>query len=125
MKSKLRSIKKLKEEFDEFSNILNKIQKEHEKQLLEQMNKLISEIALGENLEELQLREKYLSNFKKRKTKKEPKNTVLSEDNLLDKIMLNDQVYYYENKEEGNIFDTESNKVGVYSKNQFILKNNQ
>ena len=40
MKSKLKNIKKLKDEFSEVTNILNKIQKEHEKVLLEQKNEL-------------------------------------------------------------------------------------
>lgn len=122
MKSKLKNIKKLKEEFSEFSSILNKIQKEHEKILLEQKNELISNIAYGEGLDEISLREKYLKVVEKEKTKKkEAKNSVLTNDSLLDKVILNDETYFYENKENGNIYNSSSEKVGTYTKKQFVF----
>lgn len=122
MKSKLKNIKKLKEEFSEFSSILNKIQKEHEKILLEQKNELISNIAYGEGLDEISLRDKYLKVVEKEKTKKkEAKNSVLTNDSLLDKVILNDETYFYENKENGNIYNSSSEKVGTYTKKQFVF----
>ena len=122
MKSKLKNIKKLKDEFSEFSGILNKIQKEHEKILLEQKNELISNIAYGEGLDEISLREKYLKGVEKESTvKKEDKKSVVANDSLLDKVVLNNETYFYENKENGNIYNSSSEKVGSYTK-EFVFR---
>lgn len=123
MKSKLKNIKKLKDEFSEFSGILNKIQKEHEKILLEQKNELISNIAYGEGLDEISLREKYLKGVEKESTvKKEDKKSVVANDSLLDKVVLNNETYFYENKENGNIYNSSSEKVGTYTKKEFVFR---
>ena len=122
MKSKLKNVKKLKDEFSEVSNILNKIQKEHEKILLEQKNELISNIAYGEGLDEIILREKYLKVAEKESSKKkEPVIAVVTNDSLLDKVILNDETYFYENKENGHIYNSSSDKVGTYTKKQFVF----
>lgn len=122
MKSKLKNIKKLKDEFSEVTNILNKIQKEHEKVLLEQKNELISNIAYGEGLDEISLREKYLNVVEKESSKKkETVTAVVTNDSLLDTVILKDETYFYENKENGNIYNSSSEKVGTYTKKQFVF----
>ena len=122
MKSKLKNIKKLKDEFSEVTNILNKIQKEHEKVLLEQKNELITNIAYGEGLDEISLREKYLNVVEKESSKKkETVTAVVTNDSLLDTVILKDETYFYENKENGNIYNSSSEKVGTYTKKQFVF----
>lgn len=115
-------IKKLKEETEGFMNLLasycDKIKKEHQKLCLEQQATLIANIAKGENLNELDLREKYL-NTKSKPPVKKPEEKI--DEDLLDKVVLNNITYYYENKENGKIYNTKSQVVGKYSKNQFIV----
>ena len=66
--------KKLKEETEGFMNLLasycDKIKKEHQKLCFEQQATLIANIAKGENLNELDLREKYLTTKSKPPEKK-------------------------------------------------------
>ncbi len=124
---KLKYSKKIKDETNAFSKLIesycNKIRKEYQKNCLEQMNKLISDISLGEGLDELELREKYLNVKKKRKDKKSITKKVanVKNESILDKIVLDNKTYYYENKEDGIVFDSESNPVGNFSKNQFSI----
>jgi len=124
---KLKYSKKIKDETQAFSKLIvsycNKIKKEYEKNCLEKINQLVSDIALGEGLDELKLRDKYL-NVKKKK--KEKTSTIIKKNNItnesiLDKITLDNKTYYYENKEDGIIFDSNSTPVGKFSKNQFVI----
>jgi hypothetical protein len=116
-------IKKIKDETTAFLQLLEtycaKLKKEHQKICLEQTNQLISAIAKGENLDEYELRQKYL-NIKEKKSV-ESNNIELDDELLLDKVVLNEQTYYYENKENGNIFNASSKQVGNFSKGQFII----
>ena len=49
-------------------------------------------------------------------------NTIVSNDNLLDIIKINDVEYYFENKEEGSIYDMNSKVIGVYKNNTIEKK---
>ena len=64
MKSKLKHVKKIKDEFVAVNELLNnnfdKINKEHNNILVMKLSNLIQEIANGENLDESILRDKYL-----------------------------------------------------------------
>ena len=77
----------------------------------------------SEGLDELELREKYLNVKKKKKDKKSITKKVenVKNESILDKIVLDNKTYYYENKEDGIVFDSESNPVGNFSKNQFSI----
>ena len=123
MKSNLKYLKKLKQETDGINEILSgyfeKIKKEHNKILIQQMNELIKNIASGEKLDENELREKYLTTDINSETKKTKKNKFISDIELLDVITIDSTKYYYENKEDGNVYDTKSIKVGTYINNEF------
>ena len=123
MKSNLKYLKKLKQETDGINEILSgyfeKIKKEHNKILIQQMNELIKNIASGEKLDENELREKYLTTDINSETKKTKKNKFICDIELLDVITINSTKYYYENKEDGNVYDTKSIKVGTYINNEF------
>lgn len=126
MKSNLKYLKKLKQETDGlnevFSSYFDKIKKEHNKVLIQQMNELINKIAVGENLDENELREKYLDDNIHIETKKTKKEKIVCNFDLLDIITIEGSKYYYENKDNGNIYDTKSNKVGLYVNEQFVFK---
>ena len=117
---KLKHLKKLSGIIDdcvtEFKNEIAQIKKEHQKLILLSNAKLISEIAKGENIDEVELIDKYLKKSKKKSCLKEPKNIteVENEEILLNHITVDGKDYYYENKPDGNVYNQKSEKVGVY-----------
>jgi hypothetical protein len=81
-----------------------------------------SELNLEElNLEELNLEELNSKELNSEELNSEEINSkelnlkeLNSEEIILDKIIINNINYYYENKENGNIYDSSSNIVGEY-----------
>ena len=124
-KSNLKYLKKMKQEFSAFEELFNlhmeKIKKEHNKILIQKMNELVSDISKNENIDEIYLREKYL-NVKDDSVpvKSENKNMIIEAD-LLSKIIINDKSYYFESKENGNVYDTTSSVVGNFKDGKIIL----
>lgn len=87
----------------------NKINKEY----LNSVNKLIDQIALGENLDAEMLKKKYI--------KKTVKSMNDVSDVMLDKMVINGRAYYYEKIQDGNVYDKNAHTVGVYTNNQITL----
>ena len=114
---KLKKLKKLQDLIDEYTaelkNELEKVRKEHQKLILESNSKLISEIAKGENLDELTLIEKYLKKSKQKNVKQEDNASEQSED-ILCHISIDGKDYFYEDKSNGCVYDSKSIKVGHY-----------
>ena len=122
---------------EEVNDSCNTINKEYAKNI----NKLLKRIAEGENLDYEMLKEKYLKSSTTKIVELsrlvDPVGPVgLTEENemvvydndtdelseiIFDKIIINEKNYYYENKENGKIFDSSSNIVGVYKSKKFIL----
>ena len=119
---KSKHLKKLKNEGELFQQIINshcdKIKSDYAKILLKEKNDLISRIAEGEGLDELELRNKYLKNTNK--TVKVKKEIITDEsENILDKVIIKGLTYYYENKADGCVYNDKSIKVGFYKNNTF------
>ena len=94
------------------------IKKEYKNNLIDEKNKLLLEIAEGEKLDINMLRKKYL------KPKEISNKNISSQDTdeeLLDMIIVNDIIYYYENKENGKVFDKNSKIVGNYINSKILL----
>lgn len=116
------SIEKIGEELGnftvQFSEYYKKIKKEMSKVLAEEKVSLLSKIAEGENMDINILKSKYL---KSKELSILNKNTIKSDtkinEELLDRIEQGDNVYYYENKEKGKVYDTDYTEVGVYKNN--------
>jgi hypothetical protein len=125
-KNNLKYAKKLKDEFSAFEQVFNshieKVKKEHNKVLLQKMSELISNISSNENLDEIYLREKYLNlkEINEKKEKKVKKEETIEED-LLDQVLIDDIEYFYENKENGKIFDNTSSIVGKFVNGEFTF----
>lgn len=117
-KIKLKKLKKLNDIINEYHNELiseiDKIKKEHSKVLFESNSNLISEICKGEGLDELYIKEKYLKETKKKVVKKE----ILEEDsediNILSHTNLEGEDYFYEDKDNGSVYNSSNKKVGIY-----------
>jgi hypothetical protein len=118
---------------EEVNESCNTINKEYAKNI----NKLLKKIAEGEKLDYEILKEKYLKSSTTKIVESigqaEPvglteENEMVVYDNtdelseiIFDKIIINDNNYYYENKENGKIYDSSSNIVGVFKNKNFIL----
>ena len=99
--SNVDSIETLIEEY------VSKIKNEHKQNI----NNIIMNICNGEGLNYDEIKEKYLSKTSKVELNQE----------VLDKIEINNVVYYYEKKQNGKVYDITSNIVGVYSDNNIII----
>jgi len=128
--TKLKELKNLRTMFinhmDEIDNELQsqikKIKEEYNNNIINEKIKLLISICNDENLDFEKIKNKYI------KMKDFNKNTIdnhnmeiLIDEDLLDKIQINKIDYYYENKENGNVYDMESNIVGVYINGKILL----
>ena len=113
---KLKSLDKLQTLMTEYQEEMKKkmdtIKKEYQKKLLEEKIKLISQIAEGENIDIIELKEKYL----KTKKQKQEKKVVTSDSNtdILSHVVMDGEDYFYEDKSNGNVYNNNSEKVGLY-----------
>jgi alpha-mannosidase len=107
---------------EQVSEYYKKIKKEFAKILIEQKYELLLKISEDEQLDIEILKKKYLK-------PKELANLSLPElinnnidsEELLDRIEYKDQVYYYENKEKGKVYDSEYIEVGIFKHNTINL----
>ncbi len=116
---KLKRLKKILELVDEYTkeikSELEKAKREHQKLILESNSKLISEIAKGEGLDELDLIEKYLKKSKTKVAKNvSEESSEKLDDELLSHITVDGKDYFYEDKSNGAVYDTDNNKVGSF-----------
>lgn len=130
----MKTLKSLQSVHDNFVDIINNlnetlqndlkgVKKEYQDKILEEKIKLISNISIGEGLDFEILKEKYLKNKELNSSKKYCNTEIkIIEENLLDKIEINGIEYYYENKNKGNIYDINSNNVGIFEEGKFLLK---
>ena len=64
----------------------------------------------------------FLGTQKERKNLNEVIDTIeIKKEDLLDTVIINDKMYFFENKEKGNIFDSNSKQVGIYKNGKHIL----
>jgi hypothetical protein len=130
---KLKYSKKLINETKTFTNLIesycNKINKEYAKN----MNMLLNRIAEGEKLNVEDLKTKYL-NSKQTVTETEELTLIPTETEeqqnldteeheeiILDKIIIDNADYYYENKENGKVYNTLSKVVGQFKNKEIIF----
>ena len=66
------------------------------------------EICINEKLDFETIKDKYL------KPKELDKKIEEIEEDLLDKIIIDNNEYYYEQKEKGLVYDNKLNKVGIF-----------
>ena len=123
---KLKELKNLNNLFTKYSNDFDvqfqeqliKIKEEYNNNLINEKIKLLLEICNGEKLNFEIMKNKYLNI---RQLNKYLVYNISNENQLLDKITINDIDYYYENKLNGNIYDNKSNIIGIFTNNEFII----
>lgn len=102
------------------SQDLKKLKKEYQQKILEEKTQLLIKIAEGENLDLNLLKSKYLKS-KELHIMEESIPLLTDTEELLDRIIVNENTYYYENKEKGKVYDTSNKEVGYYKNNNIIL----
>jgi hypothetical protein len=107
----------------EVLDAITKQKKENNTLLINEKIKLLKDICDGEKLNFDELKHKYL-NEKEKKNIKEKVNTFkLSNESLLDTFEINGELYFYENKEKGIIYDKKTNKpVGIIKNGEPIFE---
>jgi hypothetical protein len=130
---KLKYTKKIKNEMHTFMQLIDNLCSKLNKEYAKNMNKLLENIAKGENLDINILKDKYLKTLEISNVNEDEVEVKLEEDTnnddennsfeeiIFDKIIINGNDYYYENKENGKIYDTKSKIIGIYKNNQFLL----
>lgn len=106
MPKKLKYSKKIETEATAFIGLITSYCSKINKEYVKHMNALIDDIAVGENLDPVKLKEKYLN---KTNIKENDSN---DSEVILDKIEQDGVVYYAEPEEDGNVYNTDSVVVG-------------
>ena len=84
--------------------------------------KLLKDICDGENLNFDELKHKYLNEKEKKYIKEKVDTFKVLNESLLDTFESNGHTYFYENKEEGIIYDKKTNKsVGIIKNGEPIF----
>ena len=88
---------------------------------LYEKHKLINNIAEGENLDVNFLKTKYLKSKELNSVSGVKNNTADENEDLLDKTIINNETYYFENKEKGKVFNSDYNHVGYYKNSNIVF----
>ena len=133
-KNNLKDLNNLVTQFAKSHNsLVDNIYKNYNNDIISNLEAIIDNIANDYNLNSKELQNKYIKEFKKniKKNKNlididtsESSNDEDNEDNnsnILEKIDINNNSYYFERKEGGNIFNKEVEKVGEYKNGQYLL----
>lgn len=104
---------------------IKKIKQEQNNLIIEEKIKLLKLICEGENLDYNTIKYKYIKPKDISKVgdpfQYENIKTSCEDENILIKTTLNNNIYYYEPKDEGNVYDIKSNIVGVFKNNTIEL----
>lgn len=130
---KLTGLKNIEETFSSGINELylilqdniKDIKYEYQQNIIDEKIKLLVNICNGEKLDFNEIKSKYLK--PKEIEYFEPtninKNNGIIDDNLLDKINIDDKDYYYESINNGIVYDTNTKPVGIYKNGKIIFNN--
>jgi hypothetical protein len=99
------------------------IKKEYKNNVKEENYKLLLNICKGENLDFNILQRKYLKTNDLPETQANTTNDSIDtiSDTILNKITINGNDYYYEPKENGIVYNSDSVQVGIYSNGKIVI----
>ena len=133
-KNNLKDLNSLVTQFTKSHNALvDNIYKNYNNDIISNLEVIIENIANDYNLNSKDLQNKYVKeikkNIKKNKnlididTSESSNDDEQEEDNsnILEKIDIDNNSYYFERKEGGSIFNKEVEKVGEYKNGQYLL----
>jgi hypothetical protein len=99
------------------------IKKEYKNNVREENYKLLLNICKGENLDFNVLQRKYLKTNDLPDTQANTTNDSVDtvSDTILNKITINGNDYYYEPKENGIVYSSDSIQVGIFSNGKIVI----
>jgi len=108
---------------EELQDNLKEIKLEYQQNITEEKIKLLIAICNGEGLSIDDIKLKYLKpkELEFIEPNESTKNTINIDDNLLDKIIINDQDYYYEPVNNGIVYNIDNQPVGTYKNGKVIF----
>jgi hypothetical protein len=128
---KLKGLKNLHVDFidiinhldDKLQSNLSDIKKEYQYNITDEKIKLLMAVCNGEGLDFDKIKGKYLKIKELSQINFDIPNeeTSVIEEDLLDKLVIDDKEYYYEYKEKGIVYDINSKPVGIYTEGKFIF----
>lgn len=124
-------LKKIRTIFSEYVNecdiqLQNQIvliKKEQQQRIIQEKYNLLIRISNDENIPLQSLITKYLNNKEQNSICVESniKESTVIKENILIKTEINNIFYYYEDKENGIVYDAKSTPVGIYKNNAILL----
>lgn len=120
------SLNKLNEDVEiislQLTEYKKKIKKEMSKIIAEEKLQLLFKISEDYNIDINILKSKYLKSKELNILNKNniKLNTDIEEE-LLDKIEYDGNIYYYENKEKGKVYDINNGEVGIFKNNKILF----
>ena len=113
----------INELYSDLQNNLKDIKQEYHQNITEEKIKLLLAVCNGEGLDFNEIKIKYLK--PKELESFEPneidKCNISIDENLLDKITLNGQDYYYDSGKDGHVFNINNENVGIHKNGKIIL----
>ena len=104
---------KLNNNIDVFDNLISEYIIKIKEEYKTNVNKIVKDICEGEGLNYEDIKTKYL-------LKSQKKDDIVNQE-ILDKIEINNKDFYYEKKQNGNVYDNNLNIVGKYYDNKIIF----
>ena len=99
---------------------IDEIKKDYALKFIKEKNKLLTKISVNEKINLEYLKSKYLKN-----TEIISSSIIVYDNNeiddILDRIELDGTLYYYENKENGKVYNCNSECVGIFKNNEISL----
>ena len=108
---------------NEVKESIKKIKRDFSSVLIEEKINFLKTICNGEDLNFLEMKEKYLNEKEKKLIKEQVETKDFSNEVLLSSVNIDGIQYFYENKEKGNVYDVKSKVVG-FVKNGVPMLNN-
>ena len=96
---------------------IKKLNQEHSNNILEAQLSLLAEICEDKKLNFNECKQKYIN----KKNITDGSKSSKPDEEILTKININNSIYYYENKENGNVYDLSSKIVGILNNNKIII----
>ena len=108
---------------DKLQSNLSDIKKEYQYNITDEKIKLLMAVCNGEGLDFDKIKGKYLKIKELSQINFDIPNeeTSVIEEDLLDKLIIDDKEYYYEHKEKGIVYDIDSKQVGIYTEGKVIF----
>jgi hypothetical protein len=113
----------INELFTDLQENLKEIKQEYQQNMIDEKIKFLLAICNGENLDFNEMKIKYLKprELGNLNIDDSTRGSFSIDDNLLDKIRINDEDYYYESVNNGIVYNANNQPVGLYKNGAIVF----